>query len=130
MSQLGLKYKQDPQDAEWWESVLEAMRAGVVGMGGTKELAYLADSSPTLVSDALAERDRKRAAAEWLVLVLAHAPEDDAVAIYKALLAIRGYTLGKKKSDLTDGEKLAKVLKTLRTRCGVVGAEIAAEVDE
>jgi hypothetical protein len=128
-AQTSLPFRKDVAAERAWDGVLEAIRAAVGEMGGVKELAYQVDASPSLVSDALAERDRKRVAAEWLVTLLLRAPEPCAAALLQRLAELRGYEV-KRRRPMTAEEKLERLTEKLRARLGPLGAALAAEVDE
>lgn len=68
--QLSLTYRPAHVGAEAWKQQLEMLRAAVSHLGH-KDVAYELDVAGSLLSDALAERDRKRWAAEWTLVVLA-----------------------------------------------------------
>jgi hypothetical protein len=123
-----LPFRQDPHAELAWANLLDAIRLAVGELGGIKELAYQVDSSPSLVSDALAERDRKRVAAEWLVTIILRAPEPAALALLQRLADLRGCEVSRRRA-LTAEEKLERLQEMLRQRFGAAGAALALEVD-
>jgi hypothetical protein len=126
-TQFSLPFRKDAAVERVWDDVLHLIRLAVEAMGGVKELAYQVDASPSLVSDALREQDRKRVAAEWLVTLFARAPADAVLPILQRLAAIKGFEV-RRRRVLTTEEKLERALEALRA-FGRVGAEKAAEVD-
>lgn len=125
--QVSLPFRKDAVAERAWDEVLEAIKLAVAEMGGVKELAFQVDSAPSLVSDALAERDRKRVAAEWLVTIVQRAPADSVLLLLQKLAALRGFDVRRKKA-LTPEERLERALEKLRT-FGAHGARAAAEVE-
>ncbi len=69
-AQLSLVYRPGHVARDAWQAQLDALRAAVSYLGA-KEVAFELDVSGSLLFDALAERDRKRWAAEWTLVVLA-----------------------------------------------------------
>lgn len=70
MAQLSIAYKPSYAGGEAWQRLLEVLRTATEHLG-RKEVAYEIDVSGSALSDALNERDRKRWAAEWLMIMLA-----------------------------------------------------------
>ena len=126
-AQVSLPFRKDAAAEVAWDELLDAIRTAVDGMGGVKELAFQVDASPSLVSDALHERDRKRVAAEWLVTIVQRAPADAVQLVLQKLAALRGYEVRRRKA-LTPEERLERALEKLRT-FGAHGARAAAEVE-
>lgn len=68
--QLDLRYRPATIGREAYLAQLEAIRAAVQHLGH-KDVAYELDIAGSYLSDALNERDRKRWASEWTLVVLA-----------------------------------------------------------
>lgn len=100
-----------------------------VGALGLKDAAYRLDVSPSLLSDAIAERDRKGVRLAWLPAILLAAPEEHALSILNALAKLRRFQIVRTHRPLTPEEKLEALRDKLRLRFGAAGAELAAEVD-
>lgn len=126
-TQFSLPFRKDAAAEDQWAELLELVRLAVEAMGGVKELAYQVDSSPSMVSDALREQDRKRVAAEWLVPIILRAPIETVQPIIAKLAELRGFDV-KRRKVLTTEEKLERALDKLRTY-GKSGREEAEEID-
>lgn len=127
-AQASFAFKTDPAVVTAWEELREAFRLAI-GAVGLKDAAYRLDVSPSLLSDALAERDRKGVRLEWLPAIILAAPEENALAIIGALARLRRFEVSRSKRVLSDAEKLEALREKLRTRFGAAGLELAAEVD-
>jgi hypothetical protein len=68
-----------------WSAVLDEVRMGVA-LVTLKEFAYRVDSSPSNLADALAERDRKRLAAEHLVRLVDMLPPANQLTLARAVV--------------------------------------------
>lgn len=68
-----------------WAGVLDEVRLSVAVVT-LKEFAYRVDSSPSNVADAIAERDRKRLAAEHLVRLVDMLPPANQVSLARAIV--------------------------------------------
>lgn len=88
-----------------WDHVLAIAKAAVAAVT-LKEFAYRVDAQPSGVADALAERDRKRLAAEHLLALLTMAPEDHRRALLDAIARPLGYRV-ERVVPLTPSEEVA-----------------------
>jgi hypothetical protein len=120
-------WRSDPHAEAAWVDLREAFRSAVAAIG-LKEAAFRLDVSPSLLSDALAERDRKGLRLEWLPALLLIAPAEHAATILGLLASMRGLEVVRRKA-LTPEEKLERLTEKLRARFGAAGAELAAEVE-
>jgi len=83
VSQIELRYDDRWQRSERWPAVLDAI-AGIVVRLGLKQVAGDLDVGPSVLSNALRERDRHALRMEWLPHLLAH---DHDGALSRALMA-------------------------------------------
>ena len=75
---------------DFWRGLVEThIRTGIATVT-LKEFAFTVDSSPSNISDALAERDRKRLAGEHLIALLDMQPRELTIATLKTLAARYG----------------------------------------
>lgn len=82
MTQLALR----PDWGNVWQEFRRLLR-DIVDYLGAKQVAFDLDVAPSVLSNALEERDRHRVRAEWLPYLLTQAPDDRAV---EFLAALRG----------------------------------------
>ena len=120
MPQLSLVYRAAHVGAESWKVQLEVIRAAVAHLGH-KEVAYELDVAGSYLSDALNERERKRWAAEWTLVVLAmleadRSPiaDDIARALLESSAALSPFVLEERK-ELTAEELAAAYERELRS---------------
>lgn len=92
-------------EAIWQERILPIVRAAIERLT-LKECAELFDAQPSGISDALAERERKRPAMEWLVALLVAAPEATKLELLTALCNLAGYKAPERARQLTPAEEL------------------------
>lgn len=69
-AQLSLVYNPSTAGREAWLAHLEVLRSAVSHLG-LKEVSFAIDVSGSMLSDALNERDRKRWAGEWTLVIQA-----------------------------------------------------------
>jgi hypothetical protein len=112
----------------WWRKVLHAVR-GAVDSIGHKELAFHLDIAPSLLSEALHERERKHFQLRWLPVVLMLSDELHRVSILSALAEPAGYDLAKRRR-LTPQERLDKLESVVLNRLGSLGQQLLEEVGE
>lgn len=96
----------------WHNHTLPAIKAAVDAVS-VKEFAFACDVSPSTICDAIAERERKRFAAEWIDVLLAIAPPVHREAILSALAIPNGYVPQRRK-ELTPEEELAQLRRTMQ----------------
>jgi hypothetical protein len=127
-AQLSLAYRPAHVGREAWLVQLEAIRAAVYHLGH-KEVAYELDVAGSYLSDALNERDRKRWAAEWTLVVLAMLEQrrdgvSDALQlrILAASTELSPYTLAER-IELSAEDLLAEVQRTPEGRAAVEAAQ-------
>lgn len=104
--------------------LLDAVRQAVANIS-IKELAYRLDISPSLLSDALAERSNKGVRATWLVTIIDMAPLADALAILNAL-GERKRIEARQRRELTPEEKAERLEEKLRS-LGTTGLRLIQE---
>lgn len=126
--QIPLEFGADARAREAWAAVLRRIREGMEATGGIKEWAYKLDVAPTLLSDALHERDRKNFQARWLAAVIVLMPEPHRKALLDELAGAGGYELQPRRV-LTTAEKLARLEEAVRTRLGPLGDELLRAID-
>lgn len=68
MTQLSLGYAPEHRGRETWRLELDWARRAVEAIGH-KDVAYALDISPSTLTDALHERERKGIKAEWLAVI-------------------------------------------------------------
>lgn len=127
MTQIDLEFGPDARARECWSAVLAAMRAAIDSIGH-KELAYRLDVAPSLLSEALNERERKHVQARWLPTILLLAPDPHRRAILDALAGVAGYEVTARKV-LSPAEKLARLEEAVRSKLGAVGEELLKTID-
>lgn len=131
--QLSLMYRPSHAGREAWQVQLEALRAAVAHLSA-KEVSYELDVSCSQLSDAMAERDRKRWAGEWTLVVLAmlEAKHDEvadslARAIIESHAALSAFVLEERRA-LTPEERAAAYEAELLTM-GTAGQSAIARVN-
>lgn len=107
--------------------LLLAVRSAVARIS-LKEVAYKLNVQPSLLADALKERNHKGVRAAWLVTILELADDADANAILAALAAIRGYEV--KPGRKWTPEQLNERYEQKFLSMGPVGAQLIREVKE
>jgi len=123
--QLEKKRKERKEAAEL--ALLEALRIAVAEIT-IKELAYRLDVSPSLLSDALAERSSKGVRAAWLITIVEMASEANAAAVTNAVLGLRQtLEVVKRKPQLTAEEIAARAQERFQSM-GAVGIQIWKEI--
>lgn len=116
--------------ASWEEEILPVVRSAIERLT-LKECASLFDASPSNISDALAERDRKRPALEWLVALLVAAPHATKLELLTALCNVAGYMPPERKRVLTAEERHEKYRAAVAKRLAAgVLADIEREIEE
>lgn len=123
MSQLAIEYSGDYAAEDGWRSVRRAF-AEVVEAMTAKAVCDRLDISPSQLSDALAERDRKRVAGEWIVRLIVLAPERHAMHLLRALADLRDCDAVKRVPD--PAEELRRYRETV-ARLAPAIAELADE---
>lgn len=103
---------------------LDAVRQAVANIS-IKELAYKLDVSPSLLSDALAERSNKGVRATWLLTIIDMAPMADAQAILNVLGEAKRLEPVPRK-ELTAEEKAERLEEKLRS-LGATGLRLIEE---
>ena len=122
MSQVAIDFGPTESSRSSWLETLEAIKE-IVSSVGLKQLAYDLDVSPSLLGDALAERDRKGVRAEWLPTLLARASDMQAEALLTALAGPRGFDV-ERREVLTAEEELRRLKRAIRDQLGSVGEEV------
>jgi hypothetical protein len=116
--------------AVWEEEILPVVRSAIERLT-LKECASLFDASPSNISDALSERDRKRPAMEWLVALLVAAPHAVKLELLAALCDVAGYMAPERKRVLSPEEKLEKYRGAVAKRLAAAElAKIEQEIEE
>lgn len=128
MTQISLEFGPDARARECWTAVLLALRAAIDSIGH-KDLAYRLDVAPSLLSEALAERERKHFQARWLPTILLLAPDPHRRAILDALAIHAGYEIQPRRV-LTTAERLTRLEDALRSKLGKVGEDLLREVGQ
>lgn len=123
--QASLSFADDYPTRVAEKNLLDAIRRAVASIS-IKELAYRLDVSPSLLSDALAERSNKGVRASWLVAIIDMAPMADALAILNAL-GERKRIEAQPRKELTPEEKAERYEEKLRS-LGTVGLRLIEEV--
>jgi hypothetical protein len=123
--QLDLEYGSDHRADEARVRLLAALRQAIEFVG-LKEMSYRLDVSPTYLSDALHERDRKSVRLAWLPSILIAVPEAARAELLAEIAGVVGYTVQRAKV-LTDAEWRARMESELKAS-GVVGEELLKRV--
>lgn len=97
--QLPLRYNDRWNDEQTWLAVIAEVRT-VVAQLRPQEVCHDLDIQPSVLSKALAEADRHRVAAEWLVYLIRRSSTDRLVEL---LAGIRGLEV-KRREPLTDAQ--------------------------
>jgi hypothetical protein len=124
MSQQAFAYAEDFATRMAERAFMDAVRQAVANIS-IKELAFRLDVSPSLLSDALAERSNKGVRGTWLVTVIQMAPLADALAILNTLGDLRRIESMPRK-ELTAEEKAERLEEKLRT-LGPTGLRLIEE---
>lgn len=98
--QLALRYSPAWHASTAWPLVLEEVKR-IVAVIGLKEAAYDLDTTPSHLSHALAERERKHLQAEWLVYFVTRDPTTQ---LLQALADLAACDV-KRREPLTDAER-------------------------
>lgn len=109
VSQLALGLAHDGA----WHEFRRLLRA-VVDFVGVKQVAYDLDVAPSILLNALEERDRHHVRADWLPYLVRKAPNDDLVTF---LASLRGLDVVPRR-ELTDAEKLERLDGVLKRHLG------------
>lgn len=88
--QLPMFSGEPSREATHWDHVLETAKIAVAAVT-LKEFSFRVDAQPSNLADAIAERDRKRLAAEHLLALITMAPEDNRIALLVAIAKPLGY---------------------------------------
>lgn len=104
--------------------LLDAIRQAAANIS-IKELAFALDVSPSLLSDALAERSNKGVRATWLLRIVELAPLADALAIVNAIGESKRLEAQQRK-ELTAEEKAERLEEKLRS-LGATGLRLIDE---
>ena len=126
MSTLDLPFERDARVENAWKRLRAAVYEAVQAIG-VKEAAYQLDIAPSLLSDALNERDRKNFQLKWLPTILAIASDAHQLAIMSELADYCGFDLVKRKK-LTAEERLERLENALRSKLGKIGETLLEEV--
>lgn len=127
MSQAALNFGPSETERTAWHRVLDVVRE-VVATVGLKQLAFDLDCSPSLLGDALAERDRKGIRAEWIPTILTRATDLQRGALLCALAEPVGFDVVRRKV-LTPEERLARLEALVTAKLGTVGEALLREVE-
>ena len=122
MTQKPLDFGDRYRYSQAWDAILEQLNRAVVNVG-RKEAAYQLDTSPSVLSNALAERDRHVVRAPWLPYLTAAAPDNSIVEI---LAGLRGLTIAPA-VELTPEQKLDRLTRALE---GTLGADLVKALYE
>lgn len=87
-----------------WERIFVPVLRAAIDRMTHKEAAYQFKTTGPGLTDALAERDRKRPAMQWLIQLLIAAPEAAKFELLSKLCDIAGYKPPERKEPLTDSE--------------------------
>ena len=118
-SQLGLFETVGVGHRAQWENFLGVLRDEVDRIS-VKKLAGEVDEKASVISNALAERDRHYFHAEWLVWVIANGPTNEVLAF---LAALRGREVVAPEV-LTPEEELVRMKQALLKNFGPAGADL------
>lgn len=117
--QLAMQLPDTEAATRAWLRVRDAF-AQLVDVVGLKEAAYRLDVRASQLADAIAERDRHRVAAEWVVHALTWAPELCRAALVAALCEAAQFEGAKPKVLLTSDEQIRRLTEALQ-RFGEAG---------
>lgn len=126
MSNLDLPFQRDTRAESAWLRLRKAVYEAVQAVG-VKEVAYRLDVAPSLLSDALNERDRKNFQLRWVFVVLDLASDAHRRSIAAELAGYGGFDITPRKV-LTAEERLARLEDALRSKLGKVGESLLEEV--
>jgi hypothetical protein len=124
VTQQAFDYRDDFTTVRAERQYMDAVRQAVANIS-IKELAFKLDISPSLLSDALAERSNKGVRGTWLVTIIQMAPLADSIAILNALGALRRLEAQPLK-ELTAEEKAERLEDKLRS-LGATGLRLIQE---
>lgn len=125
--QLAIEFGAQHRARALWQAIARHCR-DIAEHVTIKELAYRCDVSPSLLSAALAERERNYLRAEWIPVFLIAANDLQRAALLSALAGTVGYQVSKARV-LTPAERLAALEERVRRELGAVGERLIAEVD-
>jgi hypothetical protein len=128
-AQLDLDYSPRDKGHRSWERVLRVVRLAIDRLT-LKEVAFLLDTSPSMLADALAERDRKRFAAEWLVILITASPEPVRGELVAELNRCGDYRPPQRAKQLTPEEELRITRKALARIAPGLLPTIDAELED
>lgn len=127
MSQLALDYGIADKARAMHRALLDILRS-VVARVSLKEVAFMLDTSPSMVADALAERERKGVRLEWLPVLLGVADDGEREEILKLLADPFGFTVQRRRK-LTPTERLRVIEARLVKKFGEAGEQFLDEVE-
>lgn len=128
LPQVEMDYSPRDRGTRAWETVLAVVRLAVDRMT-LKEVAFLLDTSPSFLADALAERDRKGVKAEWLIVLIIGAPPKVRAELVFEINRVAGFKAPELAKPLTDAQKLAIVLRAVKRLAPGIVSSIDEEVD-
>lgn len=109
-----------------WRRALEVIRL-IVARAGPKEVAFALDVHGSLLSDALAERDRKGVRAEWLPVILGFATSDERATLLGCFAEPAGFEV-RPLEPLSPAEYAHELESVLLERFGVAGKEAVEQL--
>lgn len=107
---------------------LEVFTAAVARVG-IKECVHLFDVQPTMLPDALRERDRKGPRLEWLITLLIAAPDAVKHELVTAINRIAGFRPPERRRELTADEELRVRRRATRRLAPAIADLIDQEVE-
>lgn len=125
--QLALTYAPAHAGADDWQEMLGWVRRAV-DVVGHKEVAYQLDVSPSQLTDALNERERKDVKAKWIPVLLRLVPESLEREFFELISKQHGYETPKKRKPRTPDEELREVRRLLSEQAPAVLAFIDKEL--
>lgn len=115
-------YRANERISNQWAALLPMVRS-VVDFIGLKECAWRCDTSPSMLADALAERNHRYLRVEWLLAILDAAPVAVRETAMKPLAATVGFDISRRR-ELTPEEELA-ALRRIVARVAPIALEQA-----
>jgi hypothetical protein len=124
--QLSIASLSDPRAAVAWNALHEAVNEAIK-LITPKELAFRLDISPSYLTEALHNLNRKGFRLEWLPTVLLMAPIDAVAPILRALGDLRGFEVTRKR-QMSEAEELTATREALRRLAPGVLALVDREI--
>ena len=118
-AQLRMRFR----DSSWFDTAVLPAIQNAVARVTLKEFAFACDSSPSLLSDKLAERNGKGLRVRELCTLVEIAPPAAEQELLAALITPRGFEAPKRREPLTAAEKLERIEREL-ANLGPFGAHV------